>query len=221
MATIKNYDRSLAMTGDKNPMKQKAAREKSSKSHKGQIAWNKVLTKEQMSLHYKNGMKGGRLKGYKHTLASRKKMSDNTIGKKHNVILSVERRIFLSEQMKKNRLDFEFNKKMFTALCKSITKPHRKVKEWIKEYTELKTVSNFCFSVGSRYGSIDEAEPNRKIAIFIDGNYWHNYPNLNKWDKCCNTVLEKQGWNVLRFWESDINNNQERVIQKLINVGLV
>ena len=40
-------------------------------------------------------------------------------------------------------------------------------------------------------------------------------------DKCCNTVLEKQGWNVLRFWESDINNNQERVIQKLINVGLV
>jgi DNA mismatch endonuclease (patch repair protein) len=43
-----------------------------------------------------------------------------------------------------------------------------------------------------------------KICIFVDGNYWHNYPNGNGRDKKVNETLEKSGYKVIRFWESDI-----------------
>lgn len=69
--------------------------------------------------------------------------------------------------------------------------------------------------------SIDIAFPARKLAIFIDGCFWHgcaehrNIPaNNTQWwaekiqgnrvrDDETNTHLAKVGWQVLRFWEHD------------------
>lgn len=190
---------SLAKMGDKNPMKRLEVRKKARLSHLGQIAWNKGLTGKEYIEHYPNGIKGGREKGYKHLISSRKLMSKNTIGKKHKVNWTEERRKESSDRMKKNRQNLNFNKKMFASLQRSVTKPHIKVQELIKEYTKLKIETNYAFKVGLTFGSIDEADTEKKIAIFIDGNYWHNYPKLRKWDKCCNTTLKNQGWKVLRF----------------------
>jgi DNA mismatch endonuclease (patch repair protein) len=72
-----------------------------------------------------------------------------------------------------------------------------------------------------------------KIAIFIDGCYWHKCPlcfkepNTNKkfWkekinsnikrDQKINNILLKDGWKVIRFWEHEINGNIEKCFQKL------
>lgn len=82
-------------------------------------------------------------------------------------------------------------------------------------------------------GNPDFAFTKYKIAIFCDGDFWHgkNYSKLKRrltheyWinkidtnikrDKRYNKILKQEGWVVLRFWESDINNYIEKCIAKL------
>lgn len=82
-------------------------------------------------------------------------------------------------------------------------------------------------------GNPDIALPRKKIAIFIDGDFWHGY-NLKKlqkrlpkkyWlekitknvkrDKKTNLELKKQGWKVLRIWEHDIQKNLKKSLEKI------
>jgi DNA mismatch endonuclease, patch repair protein len=78
----------------------------------------------------------------------------------------------------------------------------------------------------------------KKIAIFIDGCYWHKCPvcfqepetrkefwmkkihsNVER-DKKINDKLQKEGWNVIRIWEHEIRKKPEKIvseIQELIN----
>jgi len=84
------------------------------------------------------------------------------------------------------------------------------------------------FSKGCRYRKhygehkIDIAFPSRKIAIFVDGCFWHMCPKHGKlpksnreyWipklrrnverDKKINAHLKKMGWKVIRVWECEI-----------------
>lgn len=203
--------------GELNPMKDKKISKKVAQANMGRESWCKGIKGEEFLKHYKNNkVGGGRPIGYKHTIESRLKMSQNTIGKKHpNYNPSREQRERCALRMMKNRQDFEFNKKMFASLSQSITKPHRKVLAWVQEHTNLNTISNYPILVGNKYAEIDEADLQNKIAIFIDGNYWHNYPTYGTWDLTVTGFLKNRGWIVLRFWESDINKNPEEVIKKL------
>lgn len=126
-----------------------------------------------------------------------------------------KQRASASKLMKKNRQNLDFNKKLFKSWSKSVTKPHKKVQNWLKEHTKLSTETNAVFVFGNRTGSIDEANFCKKIAIYVDGNYWHNYPDGRRWDKFCSTYLKNKGWKVLRFWESEINKEPQKVIQQL------
>jgi DNA mismatch endonuclease, patch repair protein len=69
------------------------------------------------------------------------------------------------------------------------------------------------------------------ICIFVDGNFWHANPKMyNASTKIFKGVLAKDIWNkdkritnklrtrgyiVLRFWEYDINNNINKIINKI------
>jgi DNA mismatch endonuclease, patch repair protein len=73
-------------------------------------------------------------------------------------------------------------------------------------------------------GSPDIVFSKKKIAIFIDGDFWHGYKweikkkglksNQQYWipkiernmqrDIEVNEMLESEGWQVLRFWEHDV-----------------
>ena len=82
-------------------------------------------------------------------------------------------------------------------------------------------------------GSPDIAFPLKKIAIFIDGDFWHgrnfskNKKRLPKkyWrekinsnilrDKRNKTKLKRRGWKVLRVWEYEIINNPAGVVEKI------
>ena len=88
-------------------------------------------------------------------------------------------------------------------------------------------------------GRPDIAFPGKKIAIFINGCYWHRCPkcdlplpksNVQFWkdkfdkniarDKKKNKELLDLGWNVLVFWECDIKTDIfdcSKIIKEIFN----
>ena len=74
---------------------------------------------------------------------------------------------------------------------------------------------------GNRRRRIDVAFTRQKIAVFVDGCYWHGCPqhgtrpvaNREWWDwkiqrnrdrdSDTNRLLEEQGWRVVRVWEHE------------------
>jgi len=84
---------------------------------------------------------------------------------------------------------------------------------------------------GSVPGRPDIAFPSRKIAVFCDGDFWHgrnwatsrSHPEFKSrrdfWipkirrnierDREVDRLLARDGWTVLRFWESDLERDVE------------
>lgn len=81
-------------------------------------------------------------------------------------------------------------------------------------------------------GKPDIVFPKRKIAVFIDGCFWHKCPKCFikpvtrkkfwknkidsnvKRDKVVSRTLRKKGWKVLRIWEHELKN--EKIIKRKI-----
>lgn len=55
-----------------------------------------------------------------------------------------------------------------------------------------------------------------RIAIFCDGDYWHNLPGRREKDELANRYLFMHGWYPLRFWEHDINENIDKCIDEIV-----
>lgn len=84
-------------------------------------------------------------------------------------------------------------------------------------------------------GSPDIAFPKKKIAIFIDGDFWHGRYFLKDekrlpkkyWrekiksnilrDKRNRAKLKKQGWKVLRIWEHKVIKEPTKTVGKISN----
>lgn len=82
-------------------------------------------------------------------------------------------------------------------------------------------------------GTPDFAFVSRRVCIFVDGDFWHGNPavmripktNESYWrskiartrrrDRAVTRYLSRTGWQVLRFWESDLKD-YERVTAKLL-----
>lgn len=87
------------------------------------------------------------------------------------------------------------------------TKPFRVLSEAIqKENIYFKSEFPFCVTV------IDIAFPKNKLAVYVDGNYWHKYPVGLEKDKIINKWLEDHNWKVLRFWETEIYKNVDKCV---------
>ena len=91
---------------------------------------------------------------------------------------------------------------------------------------------------GWRRGSLLPGRPDflfhrHRIAVFVDGDFWHGNPatfkcpasNAKFWirkveynrkhDAEVNTRLRTLGWRVVRFWESTLRRNPSDVARKL------
>jgi len=105
-----------------------------------------------------------------------------------------------------------------------------------------KALSAEVYPKGYRYrihyrkiiGSPDVVFVKRKIAIFIDGDFWHgrgygkNGKTMRKkfWrdkiesnrlrDRKVNRQLKREGWTVLRFWESDVKKDVGRFVARIV-----
>ena len=87
---------------------------------------------------------------------------------------------------------------------------------------------------GQRRRTIDVAFTRRRLAVFVDGCFWHGCPehgtsprqNSSWWqtklaanrarDRDTDAVLQSQGWRVLRVWEHEPPDVVADTIQRLL-----
>lgn len=87
-------------------------------------------------------------------------------------------------------------------------------------------------------GSPDIAITRSKVAVFIDGEFWHGKDwearkqklkaNRDYWiekieeniarDKRNDATLIETGWRVIRFWEKDVLKNTDACLQKILSL---
>jgi DNA mismatch endonuclease, patch repair protein len=94
----------------------------------------------------------------------------------------------------------------------------------------------FAKHVDSIIGKPDILFRRKKIAVFIDSDFWHGHPrrfimpktNCKYWknkidrnkerDKEVNKELKKMGFKVIRIWEYDIKKNYNKVLNRILKV---
>lgn len=94
----------------------------------------------------------------------------------------------------------------------------------------------FAKNVKSITGKPDIVFRRKKIAVFIDSDFWHVHPkrfimpqsNKRYWkekirrnkerDSEVNEKLKKEGWKVVRIWEKDIQRDLIKSLKKIIDV---
>src|ERR1035437_7938654 len=85
----------------------------------------------------------------------------------------------------------------------------------------------------SVFGKPDVAFSKLKIAVFIDGEFWHGRRfkkeretykqfwikkiegNIKR-DRKNRALLEKEGWKVIKIWDKDLKKNPEKEMTKII-----
>ena len=82
------------------------------------------------------------------------------------------------------------------------------------------------------FGQPDLSFIGKKIAVFVDGAFWHGHPDKywqgrsgEYWDKKIarnierdeevNAALESQGWAVVRVWDFEVLNNPGEAADKV------
>lgn len=56
----------------------------------------------------------------------------------------------------------------------------------------------------------------RRIVIFADGEYWHTLNDRQEKDQQQNKTLKENGWNVYRFWGTEIKENPSKCIDMVL-----
>lgn len=93
----------------------------------------------------------------------------------------------------------------------------------------------YARNVKTILGKPDFVFRRKKIAVFVDSDFWHGHKtrcimpktNCEYWnqkiernkmrDRAVNRELKQKGWKVIRLWERDINQNVVRSLKKFID----
>lgn len=85
---------------------------------------------------------------------------------------------------------------------------------------------------GKAPGRPDLAWPRWRVAVFVDGAFWHGHPSRHKpgrsgkyWDKKIEAnmkrdrrvdrALSEDGWTVFRVWDFEIKKNIDEVVGQI------
>lgn len=131
--------------------------------------------------------------------------------------------------------DPEITSKIMSSIKSEDTEPELTVRKalWHRGYRYRKHYTEVA-------GSPDLAFPALKLAVFIDGDFWHGnawkvrgyesledmFPSNTEWwvnkiqenmrrDEKVNATLEEAGWTVLRFWTSKVKDDPESVVDEI------
>jgi DNA mismatch endonuclease (patch repair protein) len=126
-----------------------------------------------------------------------------------------------------------FSKAKRGEIMSRIRSKNTKVERIVFRYLRAKRIY-FQRHYARAVGSPDVALPRRKIAVFIDGDFWHGrhagkrLPKLDAWwrakilrnmrrDRLARAALRKEGWSVLRVWETELTRKRtrERWLEKI------
>jgi very-short-patch-repair endonuclease len=182
----------------------------------GKNPWNKGLDKSHPAIK----KMAEKRKGTKATLETRKKQSEarakHPLKARHTTPHTEESKMKMREATAKRYTDGTFNRK---------SSIHIKVENFLKSIG-LKHESEYYI----KYYSIDIAFNDKKLAIEIQGDFFHSNPKLYPDGPICNIqkrnfyndskkhkYLKEQGWQLLELWESEINDDtyKEKLICKL------
>mgnify|MGYP001390754941 CR=1 FL=1 len=191
--------------------------------------WSEDRRKKIMDYIYKSG---GPMLGKKHSLDSKRKMSENTKGCKHTnktkekislknkgKQFSIETKNKMSKSAKIRSLDpaSYFNSKEFRKILKDkmlngqASYMNTFIKNPSKPQLKLyKMILEICPYAILNYPclnySIDIAIPFLNIAFEYDGSYWHKD---SEYDSNRDNKLKEDGWKIFRF--KDIIPNEEEI----------
>ena len=119
------------------------------------------------------------------------------------------RELFKNPQWKENQI-----KKVLEAQKFVRSKPELLFEKLLNENGYFPEVQ---YTEGMAGFVLDFAFPEIKLAIEIDGEYWHSLPNAQKRDRCKNYLLGvKKGWELIRIPASDFTNNSDHYIWEVI-----
>lgn len=94
----------------------------------------------------------------------------------------------------------------------------------------------FAKNVKSIIGKPDIVFRRKKIAVFIDSDFWHAHPgrfimpqsNKRYWkekiqrnkerDSEVNKELKKLGWKIIRIWEYDVKVNTNKCVRNILKI---
>jgi len=121
---------------------------------------------------------------------------------------------------------------IMSQISRKNTKPEVKLRKtlWHKGV-------RYRIDYGKAPGRPDIAIVGHKIAIFVDGEFWHGYrweekkekikSNRDYWikkiernmqrDLRVNKLLAEKGWTVLRFWEKQVKKELESCVNSIIS----
>lgn len=103
----------------------------------------------------------------------------------------------------------------------------------LRAYLVRAGVCGWKMHVPDIMGKPDFAFLDKKVAVFVDGCYWHGClqccrtpsSNTTYWnakitrnrqrDRRVTAYLRRHGWRVMRIWEHELMSQPERVIQKI------
>lgn len=83
-------------------------------------------------------------------------------------------------------------------------------------------------------GKPDLAWPSLRVALFVDGAFWHGHPSRHKpgrsgtyWDSkiagnverdgAANAALEAAGWKVIRVWDFEVRRDLTAVVARVVS----
>lgn len=123
--------------------------------------------------------------------------------------------------------DKETRSRVMSRIRRDKTKPELMLKERLR--------GTYLRYQPKMEGKPDFASSKRKLAVFVDGCFWHKCPkcfkepesNTDYWvpkieknverDKTVTERLKRKGWIVLRFWEHQVKANSTECADKIKN----
>lgn len=83
-------------------------------------------------------------------------------------------------------------------------------------------------------GTPDLAWPALRVAIFVDGAFWHGHPSRHRpgrsgryWDekiarnvardRQADAELAEDGWAVVRLWDFEVKREPDRAVERVVN----
>lgn len=81
-------------------------------------------------------------------------------------------------------------------------------------------------------GNPDLVFPRWRLAVFVDGRFWHGHPDFftfgksgvywdekilrtQERDRLANAALEHEGWEVIRFWDFEVEEHLPDCVRKV------